>query len=668
MTTTLSTPSHSLDSAIPPFSYDWRNRTVVLAAPRGPARRAILKLWLYQARKAGAATWLLSCALEQEGLWAGLAAMLEDLVPRIQAVAPELIERHSYELCLIVPRLRESVIVQNPNLTEAATEEEKVRNYPADRAYRSLHGIIDLLAEWHAIDGSRSWVIAADDFDRADALVGRFFAELLRRQGRQLGLTLLLAVAPGRTEETLAWIAPEQRGPTIRPGGIPASPSPSAHEWLARAREIEAEIAASPRRRETLLPALIHALEQGGAEKNAILRLKAEAMHLFVHRGLYEAAAVYASDVEGELDTIYALDPSLHEVAVNSLFFAYVPLGRAQAARQVVEREMLARTDNPTYLPRIYYLLAMLHARFLPTLDLARAEAYLDQAIMVLQSLPADALSSDRRAFLIVFMQNGLALIRVRQRRAKDAVALCREGIALLDALLRPEQHRLHRSVLVYNIAQVYAQTGPPDEAIAQFTAVMALDPNYSEYYNERGAVFLKMGQLDDAERDFRRAIDLSPPYAEVWTNLGQCYRELERFDDAIAAYDRALDLDPTIVLARVGRADAFATRGDYPAALADYTAALRVVPDDAAVLAARAVVNYEAGTVEAALADLDRAIVLAPNEADYYQNRAVALTDLGRPIDAAADLRTYLRLAPEAEDRTEVEARLAELEKVAIP
>jgi tetratricopeptide (TPR) repeat protein len=305
----------------------------------------------------------------------------------------------------------------------------------------------------------------------------------------------------------------------------------------------------------------------------------------------------------------------------------------------------------------------MLHARFLPTINLDEAEAYLDRARALLATAAPGSLTPERRAFLTVFMMNGLALVRLRQRRPQDAVALCRDGIALLNERLLPDQHRLYRSVLEYNIAQVYAQIGPCEEALRHFTATMAMDPNYSEYYNERGSVLFKLERLQEAEQDFRQAIDLSPPYPEVWTNLGQCYRAMDRLADAVAAYSRALDLDPTIGLALVGRADAQATLGNSGAALADYGAALRIKPDDAVTLASRAIVLYEIGDLSAALADLDRAIALTPEVADYYQNRAVALADLGRDEEAMADLRSYRRLAPDAEDRVEVEERLARLE-----
>jgi tetratricopeptide (TPR) repeat protein len=250
---------------------------------------------------------------------------------------------------------------------------------------------------------------------------------------------------------------------------------------------------------------------------------------------------------------------------------------------------------------------------------------------------------------------------RAQQKRPEEAVALCQEGLLLLDQYLAPAQHRLHRSVLVYNIAQVYAATGQTELALEAFARVIALDPYYSEYYNERGAILFKAGNLRAAERDYLRAIELSPPYPEVWINLGQCYREMERRADATAAYTRALDLDPQAALPLIGRAEMYAECDQTQQALEDY-GALQLEPQQPQVLAARAIVYYEAGQVQRALDDLDAAIALAPDQALFYHNRATALIDLKRLREATRDLERYLQQQPDAEDRLEIVQKLSSL------
>jgi len=151
------------------------------------------------------------------------------------------------------------------------------------------------------------------------------------------------------------------------------------------------------------------------------------------------------------------------------------------------------------------------------------------------------------------------------------------------------------------------------------------MDPNYSEYHNERGSVYLQMGRFDEAIADYRKAIEVSPPYPEAWTNLGQCYRRMGRFPDAAEAYSRALDLDPHFRLALVGRADSFVRLERWSPALADYDTLLAINPKQPLVLANRAAVLGQLGQLEKAVTDLSSALGLAPQEAVLYQNRASA-------------------------------------------
>jgi tetratricopeptide (TPR) repeat protein len=602
-------------------------------------------------------TWRVDCRPEAGGPWAGLDTLVELVVGELDEQAPGLLSSHAHELCLVVPRLR-SRLVFPESLTDTVDDEEKTRNYAADRAYRSLHGLIDLLCEWHQLGQPGSVSIACDHYDSANGLVKRFFAELVRRGGSRLDLHLLVVAGPGRGEATAGDLDPATITAAVRlalPRSTGASPSPEALTRLAGA--LEGWLADGVEATDAQLVGLIEAWRGSDTPERA-LRWELEAMSRYNHAGLYEASLPYAADVEAGLDRLHEEDDDVYFGAVNLLYYCYVPLDRAPDAQAIVE-QALTRIDDPSQAAQLCYMLAMLYARFSAATDQAKAEECLQRALSL---IPEAELPDHERHFLTVFTMNGLALVRVRQRRAGDALELCRAGIARLGEHLDAERHRLHRSVLLFNIAQVHAQLGPYEDAIDYFTQAMAMDPNYSEYYNDRGAVFMKMGRLDAAERDYLRAIELSPPYAEVWTNLGQCYRAMERMDDAVRAYSRALDLAPTATLAVVGRAEARSAMDHAELALEDYDRALVLEPDQPLVLGSRAILHYEAGRLPEALGDLDAAVGLAPGLADLYQNRAVALRELGRRDEAARDLGTYLELCPDADDRDEVEESLLSL------
>jgi len=123
----------------------------------------------------------------------GLRELFQELIPTLRCQAPQLLERHAQELCQVLPELRFELGFPQ-SLTDIVPEEEKTRNYAADRAYRCLHGLIELLSDWHELADLGPWSIACEDYDEANPLVRRFYTQLLRRRGARLGLR----IAPGR--------------------------------------------------------------------------------------------------------------------------------------------------------------------------------------------------------------------------------------------------------------------------------------------------------------------------------------------------------------------------------------------------------------------------------------------------------------------------------------
>lgn len=652
-------PQADLDSlAIEP-----QGQIFVVKAVPGEARKEALRKLAARADSEKCRVWVLPCSVPEEGIWAGLKTWLLDLIPVWEAAANDLIDRHDFELASVLPELRTKLKVRRLSLTDTSAPDETVRNYAIDRAYRIGQGLVDLLDEWHSRTDGAPWVVICDDFDQVGALVRRFFSELVRRRAGKLGLNLILATAPENADEVLAQFAP---GMTVRVLSLDLAPDvrprPSPAEMAERATMLEEAAGLDPLKIEIHLPKLIRCWSESDQPRRA-LRWQAMALGLYNHYGFYEDALRYSEPVQANLDLIAEKDGLFTRWnLVGSLFGCFAAVGQPERGYQVVKEEALDKIDDPGDLARICYVMAMLHARFLPEKDFGKAEEYLDRGLQHLEQ--AHRMPDRDRHFLRVFLLNGLAFVRHRQGRPFEAIELCKSGSEHLDRHLSPDQHRLHRSVLLYNAAQVYSALHLHEQAIENFSAAMSMDPNYSEYYNERGNVYLNMGRYEEAIRDYLAAIELSAPYQEVWTNLGQCYRLMGRLEEAVRAYSQALDLAPEALLARVGRAQALDALGHSRIALQDYDAALVLDPRQPLVLANRAAIRYDLGDRDGSFEDLDAAIALAPETADFYQNRAVVSASLGRQPEAARDLENYLRLRPDAEDRIEVAAKLVELRR----
>ena len=610
-------------------------RVTVLEAAAGNARRDLLQAWVNDAALQTSGAWLLPCDAGREGMWGGLNTWLRAILPDLETRAPDLFVQHDAEFTAVLPDLRLRVRPRHVTLTEAAEKDEGVRNWAQDRAYRIPQGIVDLLDAWHERTGGGEWAVACDGFDGRGALVGHFFRQLVRRRGATLGLRLVIAVQPGNGDAVAAELeryAPVERVRMELPAGPDDALNPE--EAARRAAEMEAWV------KEDTLWVMMHAHEvirlwNAASRADRAADWHARALGMYAHMGYYEDAYRHLPPVLANLSVFDQPGASYGRAkVVSNLRIVYITNGRADEALRVMETEGLAWLTDPMDRVHALYVVAMLHARHLPQRDMAKGEEYLRRA---LEEVERADLSPADRAFHTGFLLNGLAYVRFRQGDSAEAASLSHQNSERMDENLPPERHRLHRSVLLYNAGQVYGQTGDYEKALQYFSAAMEMDPNYSEYYNDRGTVLQKLGRFDEAEQDYLRAIGLSPPYPEVWFNLGQCYTRSGRPAQAESAYLRALDLDPARPEGWVNLARARQALGRPADALAAYDAAIAADDSNPFVLANRAGLRLQLGRPHDALEDLDRAVALAPENPALQRNRAVVLQALGNAAPATA-------------------------------
>jgi tetratricopeptide (TPR) repeat protein len=155
-----------------------------------------------------------------------------------------------------------------------------------------------------------------------------------------------------------------------------------------------------------------------------------------------------------------------------------------------------------------------------------------------------------------------------------DRIAACTEVINF--------EHTTARDRLSAYLAraQNYRLKGLPREAIADYTAALAMVPERWETLNDRGIVFLDIRDLDRAQADFNAALRINPNAAPAYANRGICFAHRERYDLAIADLDRAIALEPDWSPYYHNRALFHLLAEHYDRAEADALHALKLAPD----------------------------------------------------------------------------------------
>ena len=96
-----------------------------------------------------------------------------------------------------------------------------------------------------------------------------------------------------------------------------------------------------------------------------------------------------------------------------------------------------------------------------------------------------------------------------------------------------------------YNRGNAYQGKGLYDQAIADYTQSIALEPNDADAYNNRGNAYHRAGLYDRATPDYTEAIALKPDDFEAHNDRGFNYLANDLYDRAIADFTQATGPQP---------------------------------------------------------------------------------------------------------------------------
>jgi TolB-like protein/Flp pilus assembly protein TadD len=151
-------------------------------------------------------------------------------------------------------------------------------------------------------------------------------------------------------------------------------------------------------------------------------------------------------------------------------------------------------------------------------------------------------------------------------------------------------------------LAQVLYRESDMAGSIAEFQRAIALNPNYATAHQLYGNHPLAaLGRFDEAIAEGTRAIELDPLSPIINSDLGETLYLARRYDEAIAQLRKAVEIDPTFWSAHELLGVVLQLKGNVQAAIAEYEKAQQL-SDDLAPRVELALAKAQLGDKEAAV------------------------------------------------------------------
>lgn len=611
------------------------------------------------------------------GPYTAAGGIVRHLVPQARDSHAELVEQHELEILTVAPELRSVILSTRDTLTSIAIPKERTRFYSRNRTARLSHGLTEFVRDIAARAGGQRHLVI-ENLQDADPTDQELVAILLRRLDPRL-VTLIIGtatplgagladaaaleaaldgyarrhlVSPPRSARQEA--PGQERGQALDLAGAYVASDCTA-DWPAlrgaydqlddgrrrrlhdaRAAALEAVGEASLR-----LGAIPFHRERGADPSGRGAAALAEALDYCIDMGFYDATVDLGRRGRAVID--WQQEPGLYWTFTSKMTTSLAALGRPGEAQALYD-EARALFTNPLMHMQAAYATAMLYTRHYE--DERRDHEAAVRSINLAIAMATMLEDPHERVFNTVFNENGKALIEAHRGRPQEALRLVTEGLARLDRELGPDEHLLHRSVLVHNRAQVLVGLRRLDEALADYDTVIARDPHYDEYYFDRAGLLRQLGRHAEALADYETAIRLSPPFAEFYYNRADLRAETGDLAGALADFGYVLELSPEHVDARINHAALCVEAGEFATAREDIAVGLELSPDNPHLLCLLGEIELADDQVEAAMQAFSAAIAADPALPQAWAARAGAAFRAGDPAGALADLDRSLELA----------------------
>ena len=230
---------------------------------------------------------------------------------------------------------------------------------------------------------------------------------------------------------------------------------------------------------------------------------------------------------------------------------------------------------------------------------------------------------------------------KIRKNKLQEAFELANEALKLNA-----------KNLSAYNIRGIVCRNrGDYDDAIKEYSYIIAYDKGLHNVYSNRGNAYNSKGDYDKAINDFNKAIELKSDFAGYYYNRGVAYNEKKDYEHAMVDYTMAIKLDETYYEAYVNRGVIYGKRGDILNAIHDYDKALEIEPKDDIAYMNRGLLYCNTKKYKLAIDDFTKVIELDPLCSVAYHNRGKMYAEIGENEKAINDYSKAIGINPNDSD-----------------
>lgn len=200
-----------------------------------------------------------------------------------------------------------------------------------------------------------------------------------------------------------------------------------------------------------------------------------------------------------------------------------------------------------------------------------------------------------------------------------DEVGLWEDVVKKSPNKARPHNH----------LGYLYTGQGRLDEAVMEFNAALAINPDYGDAHYNLGNAYLNQARMEEAVKEYQAALQRNPSYVYAYYNLGLYYFSKNLLDEAMREFQAAQKLNPSSPYIHRSIGIIYARQNHLDRSITEFQAAVKLSPDYAEAYNDLGTSYFKQGAIAEAVKEFKTALIIRPDYALAKANLDRALEDL---------------------------------------